>query len=62
MLTFCRSHTMIPGTTIKGLDKMQTIAMTCLAVATVQSAILLGTLWYMAETGRRPAWLSKLLG
>lgn len=41
---------------------MQTIAITCLAIAAMKSAFLLWTLWRMSSTGRRPVWLGRLIG
>lgn len=40
---------------------MQTIAITCLTVAAMNSAALLWTLWRMSSTGRCPAWVSRIL-
>jgi hypothetical protein len=41
---------------------MQTIAIACLAVAAMNSAFLLWTLWRMSSTGRRPVWVGRILG
>lgn len=41
---------------------MQTIAIACIGIVAVKSALLLGTLWYMASTGQRPAWVTRLAG
>lgn len=40
---------------------MQTIAIACLAVAAMNSAFLLWTLWRMSSTGHRPVWLGRLI-
>lgn len=41
---------------------MQMFAAACIALVALQSAAMLGTLWYMASTGRRPAWVTRLAG
>ncbi|WP_374307409.1 hypothetical protein [Dongia sp.] len=41
---------------------MQTIAIACVGAAAVNASALMGTLWYIASTGRRPGWVAKLLG
>ncbi|WP_374650762.1 hypothetical protein [Dongia sp.] len=41
---------------------MQTIAIALVGLAAVKGAMLMGTLWYIASTGRRPAWVEKLVG
>lgn len=41
---------------------MQTIAIACVGLAALKSTALMGTLWYMASTGKRPAWVAKLMG
>lgn len=39
---------------------MQTLASVCLGVAAMAGAFLMSTLWYMASTGGRPAWLQRM--
>lgn len=41
---------------------MQTFAFTCLGIVSVQTSVMMGTLWYMAATGKRPGWVNRMLG
>jgi hypothetical protein len=41
---------------------MQTIAIAFVGVAAVNTSALMGTLWYIASTGKRPGWVAKILG
>jgi hypothetical protein len=45
----------------EGLNKMQTIALTCIGLAALNGTVLMSTLWYMASTGNRPGWLPRSL-
>ena len=40
---------------------MQTIAIACVGVAALNASALMGTLWYMASTGKCPGWVARLL-
>ncbi len=51
---------MNPYTTKEGFNKMQDIAIICLAAATIGSSLLLGWLWCMASTGTVPGWLKRM--